>query len=219
MLDHGQLGPPTPSAPSSLSPAGSRSLLIHVPAGGSVSTSMARIGMTSTPVTSQSSDSCLSSAAAPSLDRGLSDSLNPSDVNPDCDVEDGVAAEAVIKTSTSLSQPKMNTPPVPLPSATEPACIPSPSNPNTVSTSPLTSPSDLAAQLYSNPKLAGLRSPATPQRPPGLAMGAGAGAGGSAGAGMAQSPPILVNPKCSGYFVEPVRSPFIPEYHCCSFAN
>ncbi|KAG6812879.1 hypothetical protein H0H92_015807 [Tricholoma furcatifolium] len=57
------------------------------------------------------------------------------------------------------------------------------------------SPTDLAAELYSNPKLAALRtshipSPSlgvspTPKPPP-------------------QSAPILANPKCSGYFVEPM---------------
>lgn len=61
---------------------------------------------------------------------------------------------------------------------------------------PLASPSDLAAQLYANPKLAGLRLPIgmTPLH------------SGSKG-GSPISPPILANPKCSGYFVEPVRQP------------
>ncbi|KDR80052.1 hypothetical protein GALMADRAFT_222955 [Galerina marginata CBS 339.88] len=63
-------------------------------------------------------------------------------------------------------------------------------------TTHLLSPSDLAAQLLTNPKLAALRSPTTP---------------GSANAvGPTQTPPIvsapiLVNPKCSGYFVEPMK--------------
>lgn len=59
----------------------------------------------------------------------------------------------------------------------------------------LVSPADLSAQLFSNPKLAALRNPTLPQsqsmssqtRPPTVV-----------------SAPILVNPKCSGYFVEPV---------------
>lgn len=59
------------------------------------------------------------------------------------------------------------------------------------------SPSDISAQLFSNPKLAALRDPSLPQsqsnspnvqtKPPAIV-----------------SAPILVNPKCSGYFVEPV---------------
>lgn len=62
--------------------------------------------------------------------------------------------------------------------------------------SPLQHPSDLAAQLYANPKLAALRSPPlgmTPMQPPARDK-------------TSISPPILMNPKCSGYFVEPVSS-------------
>lgn len=59
-------------------------------------------------------------------------------------------------------------------------------------TTHLISPADLAAQLMSDPKLAALRSPpvsvTTPQAK-----------------AAPISAPILVNPKCSGYFVEPVR--------------
>ena len=54
----------------------------------------------------------------------------------------------------------------------------------------LISPTDLAAQLYSNPKLAALRS--------------SAGVGSSRTNLSPVSPPILMNPKCSGYFLEPV---------------
>ncbi|ETW78140.1 hypothetical protein HETIRDRAFT_55514 [Heterobasidion irregulare TC 32-1] len=56
-------------------------------------------------------------------------------------------------------------------------------------------PSDLAAQLYANPKLAALRSPPlgmTPMQPPARDK-------------TSISPPILMNPKCSGYFVEPMK--------------
>lgn len=51
---------------------------------------------------------------------------------------------------------------------------------------------DLAAQLSSNPKLAALRTAAS------LSMTS------LNGSKVSLSPPILVNPKCSGYFVEPV---------------
>jgi dual specificity phosphatase 12 len=54
----------------------------------------------------------------------------------------------------------------------------------------LISPTDLAAQLYSNPKLAALRS--------------SVGVGSSRINSSPVSPPILMNPKCSGYFLEPV---------------
>lgn len=60
---------------------------------------------------------------------------------------------------------------------------------------PHASGADLAAQLSSNPKLAALRAAAS------LSMT------GLNGSRAALSPPILVNPKCSGYFVEPVWSP------------
>ena len=56
---------------------------------------------------------------------------------------------------------------------------------------PLVNPAELTARLYSNPKLAALKSPA----PTGIPKNA-----------VPISPPILANPKCSGYFVEPVSA-------------
>jgi hypothetical protein len=58
----------------------------------------------------------------------------------------------------------------------------------------LVTPAELAAQLHANPKLAALRSPMamTPLQPS------------STKAAPPISPPILINLKCSGYFVEPV---------------
>ena len=61
----------------------------------------------------------------------------------------------------------------------------------------LVSPAELAAQLHANPKLAALRGGMTPQA--------------TSKSGSPMSPPILVNPKCSGYFVEPVRDPVFTE--------
>ncbi|KAG6867672.1 hypothetical protein C0993_012551 [Termitomyces sp. T159_Od127] len=60
------------------------------------------------------------------------------------------------------------------------------------------SPSELAAELMTNPKLAALRA-AHPGSQNTNMTHAGAKAP------PPQSAPILVNPKCSGYFVEPVR--------------
>ena len=57
----------------------------------------------------------------------------------------------------------------------------------------LASPAELAAQLHANPKLAALRSP--------MAMTPLQSASKTTSP---ISPPILMNPKCSGYFVEPV---------------
>lgn len=71
-------------------------------------------------------------------------------------------------------------------------------------TTHLISPVNLAAQLFANPKLAALRSPSfgsssipvsSPPTQPKLLVSA----------------PIIVNPKCSGYFVEPV-SHFVRVY-------
>ncbi|KAL5522325.1 YVH1 [Sanghuangporus sanghuang] len=76
------------------------------------------------------------------------------------------------------------------------------------------SPAELAAQLQSNPKLAALRSPGvsassglqpmTPLTPPASAPVSSKNASQIA-------PPLLVNPNCSGYFVEPMRwmEPFL----------
>ncbi|TRM62330.1 hypothetical protein BD626DRAFT_498862 [Schizophyllum amplum] len=57
------------------------------------------------------------------------------------------------------------------------------------------SPSDLAAQLNANPKLTALRRDS---------LGATSAGGPSRGSANS-SPPILMNPKCSGYFVEPMK--------------
>ncbi|KAI0947581.1 hypothetical protein AcW1_009302 [Taiwanofungus camphoratus] len=69
-------------------------------------------------------------------------------------------------------------------------------------------PSDLAAQLYANPKLAALRQP--------VAMTPLTSTSTSSSSGMRvapHSPPIIINPKCSGYFVEPMKwmEPFLEE--------
>ncbi|EIW84705.1 hypothetical protein CONPUDRAFT_97040 [Coniophora puteana RWD-64-598 SS2] len=57
-------------------------------------------------------------------------------------------------------------------------------------------PSDLAAQLHTHPKLAALRQPA------GLSM---TSIQGPSSPRVIASPPILMNSKCSGYFVEPMK--------------
>ncbi|EMD35294.1 hypothetical protein CERSUDRAFT_116096 [Gelatoporia subvermispora B] len=81
----------------------------------------------------------------------------------------------------------------------------------------LAHPSDLAAQLYANPKLAALRSPGVPGMSPLTPLSpmspAGPGTNPQAAKIAAMSPPILVNPKCSGYFVEPMKwmEPFLEE--------
>jgi dual specificity phosphatase 12 len=69
----------------------------------------------------------------------------------------------------------------------------------------LVSPAELAAQLLANPKLAGLRSPMVMTPLQSLSKTTSP-----------ISPPILMNPKCSGYFVEPVCDRFV---HCGSVTD
>ncbi|KAI0739126.1 hypothetical protein C8Q80DRAFT_1112923 [Daedaleopsis nitida] len=102
-------------------------------------------------------------------------------------------------------------------------------------TSSFVHPTDLAAQLASHPKLAALRPPAglamtpmsgasglpSPTRSaphtPGIAAMKGSSyfAGTAPAPATTMSPPILVNPKCSGYFVEPMKwmEPFLEQGH------
>ncbi|TFK89292.1 hypothetical protein K466DRAFT_652194 [Polyporus arcularius HHB13444] len=106
--------------------------------------------------------------------------------------------------------------------------LPSQRPPLSVSSS-FVHPNDLAAQLAAHPKLAALRSPAALSMTP-LASGSAAP---SPGRSAPQSPgpastaaksssyfapvsaPILANPKCSGYFVEPLKwmEPFLEQGH------
>ncbi|KAJ7725605.1 hypothetical protein B0H14DRAFT_3620634 [Mycena olivaceomarginata] len=51
---------------------------------------------------------------------------------------------------------------------------------------------DIAAQLFAHPKLAAFRAPGMMMSPMSISP-------------MSLSPPILMNPKCSGYFVEPMK--------------
>lgn len=100
-------------------------------------------------------------------------------------LEESMAGDAV------ASPPEEPAHPAPPPSTDAPKRAASPPPGGT----PYTGGADLAAQLSSNPKLAALRAAA------GLAMT------GLNGSRAALSPPILINPKCSGYFVEPVCQP------------
>ncbi|KAG7093920.1 hypothetical protein E1B28_007556 [Marasmius oreades] len=78
-------------------------------------------------------------------------------------------------------------------------------------------PNDLAAQLYANPKLAALRSPIS-ITPNGITPLGGPNVSPSTSqpaeiSRSAVSPPIIINSKCSGYFVEPMKwmEPFLEE--------
>ncbi|RPD75409.1 hypothetical protein L226DRAFT_612467 [Lentinus tigrinus ALCF2SS1-7] len=106
--------------------------------------------------------------------------------------------------------------------------LPSQRPPLSVSSS-FVHPSDLAAQLASHPKLAALRAPAALSMTP-LASGSGTplparsapqspGLASTAAKSSSYFPPvsapILANPKCSGYFVEPMKwmEPFLEQGH------
>ncbi|KAJ7461746.1 hypothetical protein B0H11DRAFT_2055850 [Mycena galericulata] len=90
------------------------------------------------------------------------------------------------------------------PADTSPAELRAPEGgaPNRPPTTHFSSSEDIAAQLFAHPKLAAFRgpmmSPLTPLQGSGPKM-------------LPISPPILVNPKCSGYFVEPMKwmEPFL----------
>ena len=71
---------------------------------------------------------------------------------------------------------------------------------------------DLAAQLHANPKLAALRSPG------GLAM-TPLNTASRVVDKSSISPPILMNPKCSGYFVEPVGRNVFALSHGLNFVR
>ncbi|KAF9449282.1 hypothetical protein P691DRAFT_799489 [Macrolepiota fuliginosa MF-IS2] len=92
---------------------------------------------------------------------------------------------------------------------------PPPTTQATASQEPMTthliSPANLAAQLYANPKLAALRSPSFGSAS--VPSSAVASPTGAQPKPSIVSPPIIVNPKCSGYFVEPMKwmEPFLED--------
>ncbi|OJA14969.1 hypothetical protein AZE42_03225 [Rhizopogon vesiculosus] len=202
MLDHGQLGPPTPALPS-LSPAASRrpsandrpssrrpSMVLGM-RGLMESLSMSALSMSAleteddvepdTVENQHAADPPPSAVDARPLSmedigKDLSDALDASGTNENLPTGTAVQSETV----RVLPHESRETP-------SKTNGLPS-QPPSTQYASPL----DLAAELNSHPKLAALRAP------PSLSMT------GISGPRSVVSPPILMNPKCSGYFVEPV---------------
>ncbi|KAG1747403.1 hypothetical protein EDB19DRAFT_1687252 [Suillus lakei] len=219
MLDHGQLGPPTPALPS-LSPATSRRPSANDRGTSSRRPSMNLSGralMESLSMSSLSMSSLSMSAldteddhesdepenghardlpppgvdvksmrstsmSMEGLGKDLSDTLDAS-VAADERPSSGTATQSETVRVLSLVHEGMDT---------SKTSGPPPPQPSTQYASPL----DLAAELHSHPKLAALRTP------PSLSM---------TGIRSVVSPPILTNPKCSGYFVEPMKwmEPFL----------
>ncbi|KAK7061111.1 tyrosine protein phosphatase yvh1 [Paramarasmius palmivorus] len=137
------------------------------------------------------------------LGRRLSDAMmvSPPTLSPSAEVPETTAASATVK----------------------PPANPNP-NPNTDPSPPqapyFASPADLADQLNANPKLAALKSPVsitpdgiTPLQTQGLGSSSNAVPSPVSRIAMPPSAPILINPKCSGYFVEPMKwmEPFLEE--------
>jgi len=141
--------------------------------------------------------------------RGLSDSLSMSALDTDDDDDHHADASHVqVRSRVSSTSDNRPTRPSPLHEHSDPipndatesvegshspapvvASVPALS-PHTPST-PLANAADFATQLHSHSTLAALRSPRLMSQMQAIMTPI--------------SPPILVNPKCSGYFVEPVR--------------
>ncbi|KAI8976656.1 hypothetical protein BD414DRAFT_467005 [Trametes punicea] len=269
MLDHGQLGPPTPAVLSAatsrrpsmndakpLSPlasgtpsarrassSGAKAALQGVPPISPSGTnsrrqsmndvlSRSRLGSISENRPLKSSLLALDSVSA-QIGQEASDSLSGSAIDEDSsgdeppksdeghsddeDMPQSEAAATATKTDDGSSRDAVAEKAdvvTPLPSQRPPLSV----------SSSYVHPSDLAAQLAAHPKLAALRAPS------GLAMTPASGGASptrstpqSPGAVHTKSPshfapvspPILMNPKCSGYFVEPMKwmEPFLEQGH------
>ncbi|KAG2143057.1 hypothetical protein DEU56DRAFT_793264 [Suillus clintonianus] len=217
MLDHGQLGPPTPALPS-LSPATSRRPSANDRSTSSRRPSMSLSGRALMESLSMSSFSMssLSMSALDTEDDHESDEvehagdLPPSGVDVKSVRSSSLSMEGLGKDLSDALDAAVATDEGPSTgTATQSETVrvlspvheskdalktsgPPPPQPSTQYANPL----DLAAELHSHPKLAALRTP------PSLSM---------TGIRPVVSPPILMNPKCSGYFVEPMKwmEPFL----------
>lgn len=210
MLDHGQLGPATPAT---LSPTVSRRPSTNKPRTSSFTQSIGGLGDSLS--MSSIKDDVISEDASESEEHNEETSNqvieNPSEPDASTAIED-----ASIASSLGIGQTLSNsiiTPPIP-PSnelweklaeqANDPNAQKSLGKEESLPPTNLMNPTDLTKQLLSNPKLAALRSSSSiPQ----VGDGAPPPATSSSMSGLPSfsSPPILMNPKCSGYFVEPVR--------------
>ncbi|KAI0002579.1 hypothetical protein BJV74DRAFT_765196 [Russula compacta] len=242
MLDHGQLGPPTPAV--AFSPAPSRRPSTHstheaAPRRRSSSSSRRPSGSSSgptrpsplTPVEGSNSLSGLAASLSMSaldddedlrsrllagLSVGIPSNLSMSALDSDDDESVG-STTAPTAPSVSISTPRTGSIPTAdtVPSPTSGTSEAIPGNPDSTPTTGKSRPppagstgsasvgtfqhgADLAAQLHANPKLAALRSAG------GLAM-TPLNTATRVIDKSSISPPILMNSKCSGYFVEPMK--------------
>ncbi|KAI0676571.1 hypothetical protein C8Q78DRAFT_962476 [Trametes maxima] len=255
MLDHGQLGPPTPavlSAASSRRPSMNDAKPLSPLASGVPSARRASSSGTKPSIQPSSLSPSGSTSRRPSMhdllprsrlgsiteNRPLKSSLlaldsvsaqigqNASDALSDSALEEGSSEEEPSESDdadTNKDGPVKEGQSV---SSATPAqvTLPPPQRPLTSSSNSYVHPSDLAAQLSSHPKLAGLRTPSGLTMTP-ASNGPPAARSAPQSPGLANtrnpnyfasmSPPILINPKCSGYFVEPMKwmEPILEQGH------
>ncbi|KAF7316499.1 hypothetical protein MIND_00169000 [Mycena indigotica] len=243
MLDHGQLGAPTPAAVTPVVSRHPSMTMASRPRIGSFGTgarprrpsglgdTMLQMSALETEDDSPNAETVKEEVpVAPEARRTLSDPLRRPRLRPLISgVADLTMSQLSMSTSSALdteddSGPEDNSEVQPIP-RTHPfalatqlgrrlsdAVIASPGEPSQASENVpehaptrFSSADDIAEQLLSNPKLAALRgspvmSPLTPML-------------GSSSKAFPVSQPIIVNPKCSGYFVEPMKwmEPFLEE--------
>lgn len=166
MLDHGQLGPPTPSSVGAFTPVDSRRPSMN----------------DAKPRRPSMSDQLGSDVSKPSMTRRGSSRGSFSETKTRLLALDGLAGFGRgMSESLSMSALEVEEDPE----------IEREKKPNPLSVNGLVHPHSLSAQLHANPKLAALRTVGLPKStasPPTLPY----------------APPILVDQRCSGYFVEAV---------------
>jgi len=179
MLDHGQLGPATPAD----SPADSRRpsrALPRRPSGESARRRPSRLSFSSKFGESLSMTSIepTNGSTVHPLHTLRNMSHTSTDTTSALEIEDESETELNAFPANSSSEVTKSG------DATEGASLPVESPPTTH----FINPSDLSSQLFANPALAVLRSANSAVSPNSI-----------------NSPPILLNTKCSGYFVEPMK--------------
>ncbi|PPR00800.1 hypothetical protein CVT24_000732 [Panaeolus cyanescens] len=220
MLDHGQLGPATPAV---LSPAVSRRPSSNKPRSGSHGSFTQSLGGFGDSLSMSSiKDNPICEDVSEHEDSNDEPSMKATSGPSDPTISNTSAVEeASIDASLGLGQTLSNsitTPPIASSSSDREkldsvARISNAQSSGTQRASlpptQLISPSELTSQLLSNPKLAALRSQSFSQG--GDANSSSESSNSIPGLPSFSSPPILINPKCSGYFVEPMKwmEPFL----------